>query len=63
METFLATIVLFGAMMAAMAIGVVFSGRRLRGSCGGTGEECECSDERQKACASKREEAQEASAS
>jgi hypothetical protein len=42
METFLATLVVFAAVMLAMAVGVAFSGRRLKGSCGGTGEDCSC---------------------
>jgi len=63
METFFATLVIFLAIVGAMAIGVVFTGRSLRGSCGGTGEGCECSEERRQACASKHEEAREGSAS
>jgi hypothetical protein len=51
MDTLLGTLVLFAAVMAAMAVGVVFSGRRLRGSCGGTGEDCACDDEARRACA------------
>jgi hypothetical protein len=35
MTTVLVTIVLFGVIMAMMAVGVIFSGRCLRGSCGG----------------------------
>ena len=31
----LATIVFFGACMGAMSVGVLFSGRELKGSCGG----------------------------
>lgn len=34
-----------GLMMAMMAVGVVFGGRRLRGSCGGRGgEDCVCDE-------------------
>ena len=51
MDTLLATIVFFAAIMGAMAVGVVFSGRRLRGSCGGTGEDCACDEEARRACA------------
>ena len=43
METFLAALIVFGLVMFAMAIGVLFSGRRLRGSCGGVGDDCTCS--------------------
>lgn len=34
---FLVTIAVFGAAMLAMAVGVMFSNRELRGSCGGEG--------------------------
>ena len=43
MATFLATVVIFGAAAAAMAVGILLQGRRLRGSCGGSGLECTCS--------------------
>lgn len=43
MTTFVLTVVLVGLLMAAMAVGVIFSGRRLKGSCGGKGgPECAC---------------------
>ena len=42
MMTFALTIGLFALLMAAMSIGVVFSGRALKGSCGGTGADCAC---------------------
>ena len=51
METFLGTPVLFAVVMLAMAVGVVFSGRRLRGSCGGTGEGCDCDAAARAECA------------
>ena len=51
MDTFFATLLFFGAIMAAMAVGVVFSDRRLKGSCGGTGKDCACDDEARAACA------------
>ena len=63
MQTFLATLALFLLIVGAMAVGVLVTGRSLRGSCGGTGEGCECDEERQRACASKREAAQEGGAS
>lgn len=50
MQTVLLSIALFAVVMAAMAIGVIFSGRSLRGSCGGTGN-CACSEEKRRACA------------
>lgn len=37
MATFFVTLIIFLAVVAAMSIGVVVSGRRLRGSCGGLG--------------------------
>ncbi len=43
MPTFLATLALMGVLVLAMAVGVIVSGRRLRGSCGGVGGPvCEC---------------------
>ena len=51
MQTFLATAVLFGLAMAAMAVGVIFSNRQLKGSCGGTGRDCSCSAEARRDCA------------
>jgi hypothetical protein len=51
MQTFLATLVVFALAMLAMAVGVVFSGRRLRGSCGGTGEDCSCDAAARAECA------------
>ena len=55
MQTFLATALIFGIAMAAMAVGVIFSNRSLRGSCGGTGKDCSCSAKEQKECAYKKE--------
>ena len=51
MQTFLATALIFVAAMIAMAVGVIFSDRRLKGSCGGTGLDCHCSDEARRECA------------
>ena len=53
MQTFLVTLLFFGAVMGAMALGVMVTGRPLKGSCGGTGQACECSDEARRACALK----------
>ncbi len=50
MQTFLATFLFFGAVMAAMAIGVMIHGRRLKGSCGGTGGDCPCDEAAQQEC-------------
>lgn len=38
----LLTIGVIGIAMAAMAIGVAVTGRRLKGSCGGVGQSCTC---------------------
>ena len=35
MSLFLAAITVFGLVMAGMAVGVIFSNRRIKGSCGG----------------------------
>jgi hypothetical protein len=51
MQTFLATALIFGIAMAAMAVGVIFSNRTLKGSCGGTGLNCSCSEEARRECA------------
>ena len=51
MDTFFATLLIVAAVMAAMSVGVVVSGRRLRGSCGGMGKDCECDEEARRACA------------
>ena len=42
MMTIVLTFVLIGLIMLAMAIGVMVSGRQLRGSCGGAGADCQC---------------------
>lgn len=42
-ETFVLTVALMGIIMLGMAIGVIFRGKELKGSCGGKGgEECFC---------------------
>jgi hypothetical protein len=51
MQTFLATALIIGIAMAAMAVGVIFSNRALKGSCGGTGLNCSCSEEARRECA------------
>jgi hypothetical protein len=54
METFLATFLLFGAVMGAMAVGVMVHGRRLKGSCGGPGADCPCDEAARESCEIKR---------
>jgi hypothetical protein len=49
-QTFLATLLIFGLMTAMMAVGVIFSNRSLRGSCGGTGKECACESKKARSC-------------
>ena len=56
MQTFIATIVFFGIVVAAMAVGVIFSNRQLKGSCGGTGQSCDCALAKRKACMRRKEE-------
>ncbi|MGH0034077.1 MAG: (Na+)-NQR maturation NqrM [Myxococcota bacterium] len=43
MTTFLAALVVVGLTVLAMSLGAMVQGRRLRGSCGGTGQDCSCS--------------------
>ncbi|HET8939578.1 MAG TPA: hypothetical protein VFN67_39335 [Polyangiales bacterium] len=51
MSTFIATFVVLAFLMASMALGVVFSGRRLRGSCGGVpNTDCSCNMSERRAC-------------
>ena len=55
MATFIAVLVLMGAAMVAMAIGVIISNRVLKGSCGGKGgEDCVCSIEEKRECDAKK---------
>jgi hypothetical protein len=44
MELFYITLVFFALMMFLMSLGVMISGRRLKGSCGGVGGECPCDE-------------------
>ena len=44
MTTLLLTMGLIATLMAGMAVGVIVSNRELRGSCGGTGLDCECDE-------------------
>lgn len=38
------TIAIMAALMAGMAVGVIFSNKPLRGSCGGIGSACACEE-------------------
>ena len=42
MATFLAALVVVLLTVTAMSVGAIAQGRRLRGSCGGTGQDCSC---------------------
>ena len=55
METFVATLVIFAAVLSAMASGVIVQGRRLKGSCGGAGGDCTCSARAARSCLIRRE--------
>jgi hypothetical protein len=44
MATVVLTIGIVGALMAGMAVGVIFSNKPLKGSCGGTGSACACEE-------------------
>ena len=50
MATFLATLVIFLAVAAAMGLGAMIQGKNLKGSCGGSGKECECSPLAARSC-------------
>ncbi|MCA9694155.1 MAG: hypothetical protein KC636_31505 [Myxococcales bacterium] len=52
MTTVLLSIALLGAIMLGMAVGVIVSGKRLRGSCGGVGAgDCDCTPTQREECA------------
>ena len=51
MATFFATLVIVGFALLAMSLGVLLQGRRLQGSCGGTGQACKCSPLAARRCA------------
>jgi hypothetical protein len=50
MGTFIATLGLFGIVVLAMSVGVIVSGKRLKGSCGMTGDDCSCSRQTRANC-------------
>ena len=51
MEIVVATGVVFGIVTLAMSIGVLLGRNPLKGSCGGSGAECPCTDAEKRACA------------
>lgn len=44
METVVLTVGLIALVMVSMAVGVIFSNKELKGSCGGVGGNCPCAD-------------------
>ena len=51
MDTVIGTLIVFGVVVAGMALGVMFTGRELKGSCGGQpNSACPCSDSEKRAC-------------
>ncbi len=53
MMTIFATLIILAIALFAMAIGVIFSNKELKGSCGGNDLDCTCSSIQQKICKSK----------
>lgn len=52
MTTFLLTFAIVGAIIFGMAVGVIFSNKPLRGSCGGVGaSDCDCTPTDRERCA------------
>ena len=49
-EIALGTLIVFLAVTAAMSLGAMLTGKRLKGSCGGPGASCPCSDAEKKTC-------------
>jgi len=56
LATFLATLAIFLVVVLAMSLGVLVQGKRLKGSCGGTGKACSCSPLAARNCAVRRPE-------
>lgn len=50
--TILLTIGVLMAVMLGMAVGAIFAGKTLRGSCGGASQSCDCSTAKRAECAS-----------
>jgi hypothetical protein len=58
MATFVAAFAVFGLAVLGMALGLLLQGRRLRGSCGSSGEACLCSPLAARHCALRRQRAE-----
>lgn len=55
METVIGTMIVFGVVVGMMSLGTLATGRPLKGSCGGPGASCPCSDSEKRACELKRQ--------
>ncbi len=57
LATVLVSVLFFGLLVGMMAIGVIFQGKRLSGSCGGDPDSahCGCSPEKKAVCRDKRD--------
>jgi hypothetical protein len=54
MPTILLTIAVLGAVMFGMAVGVIFAGKRLKGSCGGIATaSCGCTEAQRRDCSTR----------
>ncbi len=51
MDLLFGTLIVFAIVTAAMSIGVILKGRPLKGSCGGIGNGCPCTEAERQACA------------
>lgn len=49
--TILLTIGVFGAVILGMAVGAIFAGKTLKGSCGGASQSCDCTAAKREECA------------
>ena len=50
MEILIGTALVFGSMVLAMSVGVLISGRSLKGSCGGISGSCPCTEAERRTC-------------
>ncbi|NNL67561.1 MAG: DUF539 domain-containing protein [Myxococcales bacterium] len=57
MAILLATAAVFAVVVLAMSLGVMFTGRSLKGSCGGVGGNCPCSDSEKQVCPRRKQQA------
>lgn len=52
--TILLTIGVLAAVMLGMAVGAIFAGKTLRGSCGGATQSCDCTAAKRAECSSQK---------